>query len=287
MPYYSSGLGRITSNGNFYASEMVNDIFLAIDILTGQLKWTYNFTGGHGNSDVAISNDGILYTIRYSTGTGKFTLYTFYSNGSFRSSNDIIFSATAAQPQFSGITIGDNDTLYVASYFLDSNYGPLPSQFYAINLTNSSVIWNYTTTSPLTTYVPPMIDSSGIIYTSSKVWSNSTIQKEFYAFYPNGTLKWERNIGSESFGWSYYTLLSDGNIVAIKSPVEYTGLYFLEKINSSNGSLISSKEINLSDGSLLFSDGQDNLYTTTSDNSFINSFINKWDIKALLNKYRF
>ena len=47
-PFGILGAGSITENGMIYGTDAGSDIFYAIDAMTGDIKWTYDFQGGLG-----------------------------------------------------------------------------------------------------------------------------------------------------------------------------------------------------------------------------------------------
>jgi len=87
--------------------------------------------------------------------------------------------------------------------------------------------------------LPPIIDTDETIYLLQSDWTwDPSTDKKMYAIRPNGTLKWERNIGPNSLGWTNASLRSDGVIVAAKTPVT-GGTWEIEEIRTTDGTLVS------------------------------------------------
>jgi hypothetical protein len=254
----SCAINSITESGMLYTAEYCNDIFIAVDIKTGEPKWSYYFAGGHGNGHVAIDDNGILYTTRYSTTSLTETLYAFYPNGTVKYTSIINVSNVSVGLGTSGIAI-NNGTLYFAIYtYNDSTYEYLNTgKLFAINPANGSVIWTYDTSGTYNV----LIDSSGTIYTYWYDYENTT-EKKILAVYPNATLKWERSMGYNTGGWSENpSIRDDQTMISVISPIYDSGdNTTVEKINLTDGSVISSGNLGSDSYYYFVFDGAGNFY---------------------------
>jgi hypothetical protein len=234
------GYPSITESGIMYTAEGCDDIFTALDIKTGEPKWSYSFGGGHGNSHVAIGDDGMLYTTRHATGNITYeTLYAFYPNGTVKYASIINTSNTSVQTSDSVIAINNEVLYFVTStyYFSEDEEIQLLNmgKLFAINATNGSVIWTYAGDMD-----GIMTDSSGMIYTYWLDWGNTT-EKRILAIYPNATLKWERSFGYNTQGVLFSSIRDNKTMNIVIGPIYGNGdNVSVEKINLTDGSVISS-----------------------------------------------
>jgi len=137
----------------------------------GSIKWqtTKNVAGWRTLGPLAIGSDNILYAGSYDT-----YVYAIYpENGSVKWRSP----ATGANIYSSGPAIGTDGTIYIGSDAL-----------YAFDPQDGSIKWkNITGTAK---YATPAIGSDGTIYIGSQTTGT------FYAYNPDGTLKWSNTSGA-------------------------------------------------------------------------------------------
>jgi outer membrane protein assembly factor BamB len=148
----------------------------------GWEKWKFN-TGYHVTSSPAIGDDGTIYI-----GSGDTYLYAMYPNGTLRwrfKTDDYIKGPPS---------IAEDGTVYINSY---------DDHLYAIFPNNGTLKWKCKF--PYGSESNPSIASDGTIYFGS--------YKKLHAVYPNGTIRWSFNLGSEtSISWSCPAISADGTI---------------------------------------------------------------------------
>ncbi len=270
---YSNIAHTLSENGGLYLSDHYHDILLAYDTSDGSLRWTYQFVSSHSNTRVAIGDDGTIYTIRQN---GNFTVYAFYPNGTVKWTNATDNSdATISTNQ---ITF-DTDTFYLVSgAFLSNGSATNNGQLYAFNQTDGSLIWNYSTGDVYT--MAPVVDNDGIIYAAQNS-DLPTAEKNMYAFYPNGTLKWNRSIGVVNDNWYMLSLRPDGVLLAERVIPNPDNITYIEAVNTTDGTLLwNTENVSSSQASELFSDGQDGFYFRSnglSGSSYTNTSLHYYD----------
>ena len=268
----------LSESGTLYISDIFNDILLAYDTSDGGLKWTYQFNHGHSNSEVAIDGNGSIYTIRENT--RDITVYAFYSNGSVKWTKNISFPADSTSS--TQIVFG-NDSLYFGTVTFNNSCNDYSNQgrLFALNMSDGSTVWNYSTGDIGLT---PLVDTEGIIYVAnygSFLAMCGLFEKKMYAFYPNGSVKWERSIGSPDHfdAWVKLSLRSDGVLLADRSNLTINISTFLikesiriiEALNITNGNLLWNESIsNVPILSGLFSDGLNGFYFNYLNFNIIN-----------------
>ena len=134
---------------------------------TNTTKWNYTV----GSSTVAVTgSDGTIYV----GSSQSFNVTAIYPNGTVKWNSTL--PNTISNNYLRGLTIGNNETLYVASYV----------SLYALNSSNGAILWTYDlTTTPISSTVYPTIGPDGTIYFGTTA-ANQTI----YAIKPDGNLKW-------------------------------------------------------------------------------------------------
>lgn len=277
--------GVISSNGTFYGTDMGCDGFYVIDINSGQLKWVYNFIGGHGNDQTVLGRDGTIYTIRSQGAPGRIaTIYAFNSNGTIKWQADYTLGEETdyriSVNRSSISTLGENEILYFGFYTLDIDYNPTNNgKLYAINLLDGSLSWSYATGDLNSD--DPIIDNNGNIYVFSKSnWSGGDSEKKIYAFNPNGTLKWEKSYGVDA-GEGFYnpSLGNDGNFLVLRNYPN--NIYNIEKIRISDGELIFSESLFSDYSTIQFLDSNNNYilieYNLSENGSEETAFLNYYN----------
>lgn len=233
----SGPYGFISANGTFYGTEMGVDLAYAIDTSSGAIKWSYNFVSGHGNSYMALGNDGTIYTIRNNSNTTNI-IYNFSQDGALNWSYNLP-AETGILSYPSTMSVATNGTLYFgtivygAGYAL-SNLGKL----YAINPSNGNVLWSYST-GDMGTSGLSVVDSDGTIYVGNQSPGNEI---KLYAINPDGTKKWEQSFGTGGVGFYQFSLADNGKLWATFGTAGYANT-IVYQINTSDGSTLWSKNL--------------------------------------------
>lgn len=287
------GYGSIDKNGIMYNTEILSDITTAIDLNTGEIKWTYAYGGGHGNSQMVIGLDGTIYTL-YQTNltcnpvcvSHTSTLYAFNPNGTIKYTKD--YTLEDEYQQAGSLSIQEDGTLLFGTTTQDidgqyTNNGKL----YAVSPSDGSILWSYNTGD--INQGAPVVDSNGDIYVYQYMYNSPTVQKKMYSISSEGDLNWERSIDSSFRGWTDISLGNNGEIIANKLNSNYQGPHYLEKINIADGSILQEVETNYS--SALFTDKDNSSYflsDKTVDNNSISTINNysgsleqNWQISGL------
>ncbi|MFH1331903.1 MAG: PQQ-binding-like beta-propeller repeat protein [archaeon] len=245
----------ISDNGGIYISDIFHDILLAYESSDGSLRWTYQFDSGHGNQKTAIADEGSIYTVR---ANGVFTIYAFYPNGTVKWTNTTDPPDTISVGQ---VVFGDDERVYVGTTTRSGSDQSGGGKLYAYNFSDGSPLWEYATGD--IKLITTIVDSDGVIYTAHSS-DNVSMEKVMYAFYPNGSLKWSRNIGVADDYWVTMSLRSDGIILAERAISNGTYKMFIEAVNATDGSLLWVTENFTSIyGSEVFSDGSNGFYFIT------------------------
>jgi len=168
----------IGPDGMIYIGNMRDNGEIIAIYPNGTINWRYP-TGYFVVSDPAIGDDGTIYC-----GSGDTYFYALNPNGTLKwryKTGDWV----KAHP-----TIAEDGTIYISSF---------DGWLYALNPTNGSLLWKYTDGGD---EANPALGPDGIIYLG-----NSRLR----ALYPNGTLKWSTNLGT-NIGHSSPALSSDGRL---------------------------------------------------------------------------
>ncbi|AKG91304.1 WD40-like repeat protein [Geoglobus ahangari] len=138
----------------------------------GTEKWSYA-TVNDFRSSPAVDSNGVVYV-----GSDDRYVYAFYPNGTLKW-RFLTGDGVKSSPAIAG------DTVYVGS--ANGSYATL----YAIYAANGSLKWSYTDVNDdCTIETTPAVGEDGTVYIGFPC------SDMFRAFYPNGTLKWEKNLGS-------------------------------------------------------------------------------------------
>lgn len=165
---YIRSTPAVASDGTIYfGSYYTSNNFFAVSP-NGSQKWVIS-ASGRITSSPSIGSDGTIYF--GSTGNMFYAVYpTGTTKWTFAPSDNPYYS-------YSSPAIG-SDSIYIGSW---NSSGSGNSKIYAINLTDGSERWNYTTGG--------VIDSSPAIGTDGRIYIGSSDTK-VYAFDPEGTLNW-------------------------------------------------------------------------------------------------
>ncbi|MBM3200005.1 hypothetical protein FJZ53_03625 [Candidatus Woesearchaeota archaeon] len=264
----------LSENGGLYVSDQYHDIFLAYDISDGSLRWTYQFGTGHSTCMTTIGDDGTIYTTRVD---GTFSIYAFYPNSSVKWINTTYppsDSVTAGQ-----IVLNDEDALYISTLTYSGSDYTGGGELYAFNTSDGSPLWEYATGD---SYVNLVVDADGTLYTAQTSNNYSNLEeRQMYAIYPNGSLKWSRSIGLVNDSWYQFSLRSDGVLLAERSEQNLMYSSCVEAINTTDGSLLwNTNNVSSISTNELFSDGQDGFYFRSngwSGSSYTNTSLHYYD----------
>jgi len=292
IPFHSGwGMAMaISQDGTLYATEDGADRLLAIDTNTGQVKWTYNFYGGHANGAISIGADGTIYTIRNdrvaappTTATYlNLTVYAFNPDSTIKwtSNTTVDFNGLSGFMETSAIAIGPDGTLYFGTgisqdsraNFLDTG------KLYAVDPIDGRFKWSFAS-GDVVSYAfcrGPLVDGDAIYI--GKYFSEQNGEVKVMAVNFDGTLKWERSFGVGDIGIVNLSLASDGNLLAFYERSSYTEGQVL-KINKADGSVVSGDPTPMTMDNN-FSDGVNGVYFLSNDWSnipIIDEMINYMD----------
>ena len=209
----------------------------SLDTENASVNWVYNYKGGHGNSHVAIGNDGTLYNFYYAS-TGRINiLYAFNPDSSIKWTRSYTNGEVGDNVDTSPISVADDGTLYYTYYSYNSSYVATGhSKLIAFNPSNGDVLWEYFLGNVQLDYIN--IGSDGTIYVHDYAYSKN---RDIYlwAINPNGTLKWQKNYGTGDYGVSKIIIDNDGNLHVFYM---YTGYYVKEYIYDPDGNQLYYKD---------------------------------------------
>jgi outer membrane protein assembly factor BamB len=256
-------LSSVSQNGTFYGTDYINDRFYAIDTATGQIKWVYNFYGGHGNESTVIGSDGTIFTVR-DDGHQIDTVYAFNPDGTVKWTQTITSEGVAYQ-DVSSMSIGPDGTLYYGTTVYDDNLNQLDQgKLYALDPTDGTVKWTYNT-GDISWWMAPLVDASGTIYVGTAYISQDH-EIKLFAINPNGTLKWERGYGTGDIGFRSIALKNDGNLW-LEDNVNWYGVKIIS-VSSVDGSIVSGDLTTVYPGAdQISSDSVGGLYYKYTDSS--------------------
>ena len=235
-PWATSSGNVIAQNGTIYGGTIGNDIITALDTTNSTVKWVYNLFGGHGNSYTTIGSDGTIFYL-YATSGRSIYLYAFNPDSSIKFIKEYTEGEVGDwQVNPTALSLGDNGVLYYTYESIDSGYNRFGhSELIALSQTDGTILWSY----PLGNMSGsgPLIDTDGTIYLCDYHGQTST-EKKIWAIYPDGTLKWEKSLGTGTRGIMERMIPSDGNLHAF----EYKSPNVIEHIiNKTDGSTISTE----------------------------------------------
>ena len=236
---YTSPEFTLSANGTIYSSDIFVDMLMAFDGSDGGLKWTYQYSYGHGNTDVAIADDGTLYTIRFGSDSSYITVDAFNPDGSIKWSTTFDPSPTYSHA-VSHISLGSDGTIYFSTNISSGSVFQNAGLLYALDPSNGSIKWTYPVGDAGTGVLAPVIGDDGAVYVANG--RSTSYPKRITAVWPNGTLKWEYNIGTSTQYWDKMALRSDGILVAERFTAAYSWYPggTVEFIDTASGSLLSS-----------------------------------------------
>lgn len=245
----------LSQDGSLYISDIFHDIFLAYDSSDGSLKWTYQFGGGHGNQNVAIGDDGTIYTARQDQSATS-TIYAFNPDGSIKwtyatSTPD---SSSPSQSQI----VFDSSRLYFGTSNITGGTYLNTGRLYALNQNNGSLAWSYPTGDIHGSNL--VVGPDGTVYAAKS--ASTEYVKKIYAINSDGTLKWERDIGITTDAYYKLSLRTDNILLAQRASVFPTTSSVVEAVSIADGSLLWSQPVeSISFGfTPFFSDGLNGFY---------------------------
>ena len=260
----------IGSNGTAYNTEYGYDEFVAIDLINHNIKWTYNWPGGHGGNSVDIGEDGMIYTIRHNP-IQTMDLLAFNPDGTLAYTENIL-DVTPKVVFASEFAKDPQGILYFNTYIGDNTGNINLGKTYAFNPKTRSIIWQYPTGD---SYAPPVIGPDGTIYIANwGGYGSNPFSKKIYALNSDGTLKWQKDYSSTT-DQGYYTplsLRSDGVLLATLQTSFGNNTYndvpndassTLQAIDSGTGNLLYQKP--LIGSNVGFTDDLDNLYMSSAE----------------------
>lgn len=200
----------LSSAGVLYCATNSGTLY-AIDTANGSVKW--NKPVGGTSSAVAADASGNVYA-----GTNS-AIYKFNASGTeqWKTSGTLNVTERGAFAMDAAGT-----TLYAA---LKANAG-----LSAIDMTNGTVKWTYANAGGSDAYFP-VAGPDGTIYFNEKGGTD----KKVYAVNPNGTLKWEKNLGASL---TYCGLVMGNNGKIYCGTQAKTGsVYMVYGLNAATGNL--------------------------------------------------
>lgn len=260
--------GLVGENGTLYGHNMFEDYATAVNSNSGEVKWVYNWMSGHGNG-VILGDNGKIYYLRDEANSPSVTLVEQNPDGSIVSQtalNVVLEGLSSESKNVSSMTLAANNVAYfVSDVYNNSTYAPTgKGRLFAINLETKEILWSY-----LGNFGNKVIvDSEGTAYVFSQLtWGEEATTKKVFAINLDGSLKWERNSGSDT-GGGYYSdygpiLRKDGMIVVNRLMNIQLNKEVIEIIDSGNGELIETFD---ADGysHILLSDRSNGCYHSSS-----------------------
>ncbi len=186
----------LAENGSLYMADFFNDLVIAYDE-NGTPKWTYQFGTGHGNGSVAIASDGTAYAGWTDSSDDTFSIYAFNADGTVRWATSTNPTGTIGVTRISFSP--DFSRLYIAG---NSASTPGTGKIYAFSPATGAPQWNYTTGE-----VNFLVGSDGTIYAANN--NAASYHKRITALNGDGTLRWERSIGTSTDWWAKMALSDD------------------------------------------------------------------------------
>ena len=218
-----------TSNESLYCSDVRNDALFVWDGNNeGALKWIYQYVNGHTSSTVNVAPDGTIYTPRSqgSIPSGAIYIYAFNPDGTTKWVKSVTSAGTgAANPGAIALTSTGN------VHFI--GYRTNGATLFSLSPVDGAVNWSYTAF--LTSHI--VIDNDNTTYLGNGNLSATASEKKIYAIRSDGSLKWERTIGSTTDYFAEMALRYD-NVLMVQRQQYPTNLATLEAINTDDGSLL-------------------------------------------------
>ncbi len=219
IPGLNKGRGVITSNGTYFSTEMYYDYSKAIDTNNGVLKWGYNFYGGHGNSMFNIGNDETLYTFRSESSNVIYKLWAINQDGSVEWTKlfDNLHGSGDTSVYIQTSPIAQDGTLYMGYYTLNDTTNTGNGKLLSINPENGETNWIYPSGDIAR---GPLVDANGTIYIETASLGCFSFlpmcENKLLAINPNGTLKWEKSFGANTYNDSMTDMVNGGTGMILK-----------------------------------------------------------------------
>jgi outer membrane protein assembly factor BamB len=235
--------GAVSENGVFYGTDFGNDQFYAVDTTNGQIRWTYQFYGGHGSGETAIGPDGTIYTIRGETGD-NLTVYAFNADGTVKWTKLIppVGNPAGSSAFGENISIDPSGNIVFGYYVIDAsgNYLNL-GKVYELSPAAGDVLWSYNT-GDTESFSAPMIESAGTVYVGN--YNHGTlIDAKLYAINSDGSLKWAHDFGTGSMGVLRLVQKADGNIFVVLAGATTNSDSQIIEINKDDGTVVQTATI--------------------------------------------
>lgn len=227
----------LSENGTLYWHDVFNDVLGAYNSAAGTVKWLYKFGSGHGNQDVTIGPDGKIYLSRRDGNEQNFVVYAFNPNGTVAWTSTPL-PATTSVAMSGTFSFSAGGTPYFAVSTVnpgtaDRNGG---GKLFALNPSTGATAWSYPT-GDIGGVLSPVVGSDGTIYVANEGSSNTT--KKVYAINPDGSLLWQRSLGTTTDYYDSLSLRRDGTLLADRvSSVFPSAGGSLEAMNPATGALL-------------------------------------------------
>jgi hypothetical protein len=289
----AGAVGAVAANGVFYGTDYGNDQFYAVDTANGQIRWTYQFYGGHGSSQTAIGPDGTIYTVRGVNGA-ELTVYAFNSDGAIKWAKALNGSTPPGSTVYGeNISIDSVGRLYFGYYVIDTasgNYLNL-GKVYSLDPVAGDIRWTYDT-GDIMSYSPPLIDDSGTVYIGT--YNRGTlIDTKLYAINADGSLKWAHDFGAGSRGVLRLVQKTGGNIIVTLAGATALSNSQIIEINKNDGTVARTLTIgaqyfgfteagDANDGILIYEDNYSDPDTVTFGYHYYDQNLNfKWQMNRV------
>ncbi|MDD3661778.1 MAG: PQQ-binding-like beta-propeller repeat protein [Candidatus Dojkabacteria bacterium] len=222
------------NNGSLYISGIENDILAAYDIDEKiSTKWIYQFNGGHSNVQVAIADDGTLYTTRNDTSTNA-RIIAFNPDGSIKWTTAINPPGTGGTLTESHVGLASDGTVYVDSY---RSTGQSTGTLYALDPEDGSITWTY----PEIPSRNLLVDEEDTVYLADSYLNPSApstpVARRVVAVNSDGSLKWERTFDPTVMSYERIALSPEGVLVGYRAGYFSTTAY-LDFFDIEDGSTV-------------------------------------------------
>ena len=164
----------LSTDGVLYCVSNGTKLY-AINTTNGNIMWERELTGNTGGA-VALDASGAVY-VGTNTGIWKFS-----------ATGEQIWNTTGINVTERGAFAINGNTLYAA---LKSNGGLV-----AVNMDTGDILWLFNDVLGTNDSYFPMVGVDGTIFFTNRGTANTEADGNLFAINPNGTLKWQRHLGS-------------------------------------------------------------------------------------------
>ncbi len=243
----------IGPDGTVYIANTANTFF-ALDPVSGGIKWSTAFGSGSESditSSAAVAANGSAVYV------GSFDGYLYAFNPA---NGAVLWSNNLGGSVYSSPAIGNDGTVYVATYYSSSN------GLFAVNPVSTNIEWLFETDDA---FFPPAwaIDSSPAIGPGCAIYFLDSLG-DLYAVSPNGVLQWFIPLPT-AYGPSSSPAIGDDGTIYVGSGDGY--LYAVSPdgtlrwiFDTSDGAAISSSPAIGGDGTVYIASTDGNLYAITN-----------------------